>query len=364
MVEKAVCDLRKLSESLILDSQYPTGAFPASPANSHYRVCWLRDGFWIAESMIATGHLSTALRFYSWAYDVVMKHAWKFRLMATGNARPDQVLHPRFDENGNEIQGEWAWHQLDAVSALLFGFSKLMLMKQIDAADAVKLLSRYIEDSWVFMPQDHSVWEEEKAMHLSSVSVMVSALEMSSKIVRVRHHIIDEMKSFIKSERKRNGIYFDHERKHVDFSVLNAWSFGAVGSMDFLRTAKLLESRLGRKYGLIRYPADRYFSFNNREGQWPLGRLWLSWYWHQLWKETGKERFFRRFRKNMRSAMLSISDRGFIPEQVMPEGAETVYDAVPLRDGRFGNAVATPLLWAHAMLLISTTNHSINELNL
>ncbi len=342
--------LFRISLRMITDAQYNTGAFPASTADSHYRLCWLSDGFWVAGSLAKAGHVSHALKFYSWVSSTLRKH---WRKLLSIPERPSDVIHPRFDQWGNEIEGEWGWNQIDAVSSVLFGMSRMHLLGHAQDVRLIQALARYVENAWLFFPHDHSVWEEEKEIHLASLAPAITALKISSRIVKVRSSVVEDMEEFVREERFRAGRYFDHPGKDVDFAVLNAWSFGVACGMEFLRTARRLESRLGGKYGMARYRGDRYFSFNGKEGEWPLGRLWLAYYWHSLWRETGRERFFRKFRRNISLASLSTTLAGHFPEQVMPEGAESVYDAVPLRTGRFGNAIATPLLWAHAMYILA-----------
>ena len=64
-------DLVSASLEVIRAGQTPTGAFVASPTFSQYGYSWLRDGAFIADSLLLAGQAAAASRFHAWVASVV-----------------------------------------------------------------------------------------------------------------------------------------------------------------------------------------------------------------------------------------------------------------------------------------------------
>jgi len=368
LVTKVFVDLKNLKEKsleVLYKSLTPTGAVRASIAeDSGYNACWIRDGYWVATAL-AKENPVVAINFYHWVLNVFKKYEWKLDKMIKYPelVAENEVIHPKFDENGNEFDEEWGWNQLDAIGVVLYGITQLEKKgyKVIRGESDRKVLAKasaYLENAWKYHNKDNSVWEEEKEIHAASLAAMIAGIKGLKEIGIIKNdEVTKDMWNFLETYRKIGNVYIDHGKKEfgADLSTMLVWSVGLVKTKDFLPTVKHIEKHLlGDKGGVKRYLNDRYFSHDNQEGQWTLGALWLSQFYAKLFKETGKIEFKNRSLFYLRTMTKAITEDGYLPEQILPTGAESTYEAVPLPHiNRYGNARMTPLAWSHAMYLLA-----------
>ncbi len=360
-------ELEKLKEKsleVLKNSQTRTGAFKASLSGTHYSACWLRDGFWIATAL---EDLDTdrSVKYYHWVLDLFRKHEWKMDKMIEMPERvsENEVLHPKFDPEGNEFQEPWGWNQLDSIGVVLYGISRLekkgiQVIRDYKDRELLQKAVKYMRHAWKHHSEDHSVWEEEKEIHAASVAAMIAGIRGMEEVNIIKDNSpTEEMWEFLQTYRRIGKVYIDHGKKEygVDLSTMVVWSLGLVETKEFLHTVRHIEKHLlGDRGGVKRYKNDEYFNVNGEEGQWTLGALWLSQFYASLYKQTNKTEHKNRALWYLWKMTKATTEEGLFPEQILAEGAEERNDVVELPGiNRYGNAVTTPLAWSHAMYLLA-----------
>ncbi|MBN2567473.1 glycoside hydrolase family 15 protein [Candidatus Woesearchaeota archaeon] len=128
----------------------------------------------------------------------------------------------------------------------------------------------------------------------------------------------------------------------IDASALAlVWPFGIVGAKDprMRRTVSMIEERLRKGGGIMRYEGDSYDGWMHRKatdrkkgaGSWPLLTLLMATYWQEAGDRKKAMRYFT-------TVLRDAKGSPYLPEQV------------------FGNDVqegVCPLAWSHAMLVLA-----------
>ncbi|WP_406677386.1 glycoside hydrolase family 15 protein [Neomoorella carbonis] len=355
--------------------QAPTGAFPAAPDYPPYNYVWLRDGTFIARALDLVGEREGAAAFYRFASRTIVAHGFKVEraLAAAACGRPiddGSCLHTRYTLSGEEGREPWGNFQLDGYGTFLWG-----LAAHLQAGGpwediyrrAVDLVVRYLTGLWQHPCLD--CWEEYgDYRHPSTLAAIYGGLKAilpwledesrktgfhdaggepegeqnPGRMVLKVDDVLERLPELARSEFIRDGNWVKFAGQDaVDANLL--WlgvPFGLCSLDDPVFTATV--ARIATELcsgGVKRYAADTYYG----GGQWLLLTAWLAWYYRLRGEEAPA-----------RELLAWVEDRadnnGFLPEQV-PENltSEAHYHYWLERWG----PIANPLLWSHAMYIIS-----------
>ncbi|MFC4768493.1 glycoside hydrolase family 15 protein [Effusibacillus consociatus] len=340
------------SIELILRTQAPNGAFPASPNFSAYRYCWLRDGTFIAYALDKAGEHEAVGRFYRWVDMAIRKHLPKLSLLLSRyrNGEPIEeadFLHTRFTLEGDEGKEEWGNFQLDGYGAYLWGVSEHIgltgnkdFLKDVD--QSVDATIRYLSTFWSV--PNHDCWEEfGDRVHPSTLAAIYGGLQ--AVYPYVSNSEIPKTLGAIRVALQENGVQNGRFIKSFGNPSIDAnllWlsvPFKVVppNGQNMVKTVEEIENRLVTG-GVHRYPEDSFYG----GGAWVLLTAWLGWYYAEIGnlKRAGE---LLDWVESQTDADLSL------PEQV-PE-ALFFRDKYQEWVDRWGKP-AKPLLWSHAMYII------------
>jgi GH15 family glucan-1,4-alpha-glucosidase len=343
------------SKEIIRANQYPTGAYIASPAFSHYRYSWLRDGTFIAYAMDRTGEHESARSFYQWCNGVLKKHEGKARraiaAVEAGKTPLDHdlFLHTRYTVDGEEVAGTWGNFQLDGYGAWLWGLAEHIRLTQafelvMQLRSAVELTVDYLSACWTL--PNYDCWEEYgDRVHPATLAAIYGGLKAIAPCLPERTQAIEAVCEQIRCCVIKEGVADGLFTKSIGYEGVDAsllWlavPFGLADVQDIrmVQTVHAIERELLHGWGLHRYAGDQYYG----GGQWILLSAWLGWYYVQI-GEREKALAIREWIES------EFTDNG-LPEQVQehllspPAYQEWVNKA---------GLPAQPLLWSHAMYLV------------
>jgi GH15 family glucan-1,4-alpha-glucosidase len=338
---------------VILAHQASTGAFLASPNLPVYRYAWLRDGAFCANAAQLHGEIDAARRFHDWVSDTVLRH-WGKLVACVAAARrgerlpADACFHSRFTIDGAEVPGGWGHHQLDGLGTWLWAlehFAERHLKGALPPKwrTAADLAADYLAAMWRFPCSDW--WEEgEHATHTSTLAAVSAGLAAHARLLGWRA-----------SSRAAKAVHETIRRRHVsaltfakssadpgvDASLLSLYvPYGIVRWDDeiYRATVARIVDELATPTGVHRYAGDSFYG----GGEWVLLTAWLGW----VYARAGE---LDRATAILAWIEAQADDEGCLPEQV--PHALLAPDALPIWTERWG-AVASPLLWSHAMYLI------------
>ena len=247
----------------------------------HY---WLRDNFFLWKSGYYRDEIAEAFK------NIVQKHREKIEILIDkGHLDHDwEFIHPRYDENLDEVEGEWAWKQLDS----LYYLSKVL---NYNNETKEGLLIEKVMREVNFNGMGASIWEDaDDTFHGYDYALMEYEI--------------------------RPMLYEKPNLSHL--VVVN--EFTTTRSKLAEKIVDKVQEELEGEYGVARYKGDKWtgedFSANT-EYQWPMGFAYLYYL-------TGEEKYIEKLDK--------IYDKfGAIPESINPETGEANCN--------------TPLLWASAL---------------
>lgn len=356
-------DLVDRSVRVILDSQYESGAYPASPTFSVYPYSWIRDGAFIAHAMGGEGAHESAGAFHAWVARTVERHREKaeaaIRERGASQGRAERgtasreriedrhVLHPRFTPEGEEVGGEWSnvqpdgwglWLSAAAAHATATG----RLPGPLRAA--MELVASYLAATWD--RPSASCWEgDDDRRHPTSLAAVAAGLRAAAGVLgdpgpaETAERVVGRLR-----ERGTAGgslARFEGSDEVDGSALLVLGPFGPFAAEDPLvaGTIERVERDLTFDGGVHRYRGDGYYG----GGRWVLLSGALAW-GHAMLGRTDRAR-------DVLAWIERAADReGDLPEQV----TDRLQRPERLREweDRWG-PVARPLLWAHAMYLIA-----------
>ncbi len=352
--------LLRYSINVILRNQQPSGAYPACPTMPDYQFCWFRDSSFIAHSMLMSGETASAEAFHTWAALTVLRYETNARRamadFSAGKAPdPHDILRARYTYDGGKGPDEWPEFQLDGLGTWLWAlktFADTGNPLSTDVQRAAHFVADYLTVLW---PSNcHDLWEEAgDRVHTYTVAAIYGGLQAAADLLKrpelctvaesIKAYVLDNMVSggrFIKSV--GNPI--------VDASLLGlATPYRLVEPNDplMIATVKQIEADIyAAGFGVHRYRGDVYYG----GGAWLLLGAWLGWYD----AEVGNT---ERAATILADIERQVTASGDLPEQVVPPMLAEVsnYDYwVKVR-----GTIATPLLWSHAMYLI--TAHAVKQ---
>ncbi|MDR1386570.1 MAG: glycoside hydrolase family 15 [Propionibacteriaceae bacterium] len=350
-------DLVERSRQLIQDLQDPSGAYPASSDFSAYQgYCWFRDGSFIADGMSAVGAAASASAFFDWCARVLEANRPQIcQVVAAaraGRPLPDRAMLPaRFHFDGSPGRDDWWDFQLDGYGTWLWAVVEHAERHRLDLArwrEAIELTTDYLVSSWDRPCYDW--WEEhDDEIHISTLGCVLAGL----KAVVARSAVTGERAEQARSAAQavedtiwRQGVADGHLVKWIGSQELDGSLSALLAPLAVvdpnselgLGTVAALEDQLLADGGVYRFRADTFFG----GGRWPLLTCFLG-----LARQAQGDR--RGALDCLDWAGGTATPSGDLPEQV--DGGLLLDRSwkQPWID-RWG-AVATPLLWSHAMYL-------------
>ncbi|WP_018131381.1 glycoside hydrolase family 15 protein [Effusibacillus pohliae] len=340
------------SVQLLLQTQAPNGAFPASTVFTVYRYCWLRDGTFIAHALDKSGEHAAAGRFFQWVDMAIRKHLAKLNqlFLKHQNGEPigkDDFLHTRFTLDGDEGTEEWGNFQLDGYGAYLWGVAEHIRLTGDDSFlmkvhRSIEETIRYLTTFW-HVP-NHDCWEEfGDRVHPSTLAAVFGGLQAIYRYVPVVQipRTLSAIREALQEHGVQNGRFVkSFGNPSIDANLLwlsVPYKVVPPNGHIMVRTVEEIEHRLVTG-GVHRYPEDSFYG----GGAWVLLTAWLGWYY----AEAGN---LQRAKELLAWVEAQADDQGNLPEQVQeslffPEKYQEWVD-------RWGEP-AKPLLWSHAMYLI------------
>lgn len=346
-------DLAARSIQIILETQAPSGAYPACSVFPTYQYSWFRDGAFIAYAMDLVGEHDSARRFHLWAAKTIAKRADVVEqavAQARSGRRPEHMnlLHTRYALDGDPSHdGEWPNFQLDGFGTWLWAVGQHIgrtdLDRDLSLTSACQLTADYLKALWRFPCYD--CWEEfPDQVHPYTLAAIGAGLashqdfassDHEEELAAIRKRLTDDSVvdgAFVKSI----------GRSDVDASLLGlATPYDVVEPDDprMLRTVARVENELIGAGGVHRYSKDTYYG----GGEWVLLTAWLAWHCRRLGRND-------RAQGLLNWVEHQADELGQLPEQVNTNLNDPSY--YPIWIERWG-PVAKPLLWSHAMYLIA-----------
>ncbi len=346
--------LARSSSALILSLQDESGAYPASPTFSAYRgYSWLRDGAFIADGMSAIGEIDSAERFFGWCSRVITDRSAQIFVIvdaaADGSPVADsEMLGTRFTLAGDDGSDDWWDFQLDGYGTWLWAVSDHALRHghPLDQwLPAIELTVDYLVSSWSRPCFDW--WEENPdRVHVSTLGCIAAGLDRIARagvLDAPRHHRAVEVLDAIRALIATDGMADGHLVKWLGSSDVDSslaaliFPLAVIDGTAASCTIAAIDSQLNVDGGVHRYRTDTFYG----GGQWPLLSCMLGLGFVALGEPA-------RALEQLRWAASTVTAAGEMPEQVANHLREPA-----MRDEwieRWG-AVATPLLWSHAMYI-------------
>ena len=347
------------SVKVLLDGQAQSGAFVASPNFASYRYSWLRDGAYCANAMDVVGNVESASKFHRWVEDAITNQIPTAELLIKRLNKgeiPDMndMLPTRYTLDGalekfGEVENvSWPNYQLDGYGVWLdeLGRHHRSLGTRNFNREVVDVVARYLAAAW--RTDCYDCWEEfGDGQHASTLAAVAAGLKSAGNLLNEDKYLreAEEVRKSLTTRFVRNGRFckgINDDR--VDSSLLwLALPFGMVELDDpaFVKTVEEIRSNLrGSSGGIYRYLGDTYFG----GGEWCLLTSWLGWYDRLTNNKSG-------FQHSRNWVIQQASENRELPEQSI-EGTQepAMIDPWVKRWGK----VATPLLWSHAMYLITS----------
>jgi GH15 family glucan-1,4-alpha-glucosidase len=337
---------------VLRDGQSRSGAFVASPTYRVYDFGWLRDGSFCAYALDDAGDGAAARAFHEWTRATVERHRGvaeaAVRTVHQGDApRPEEMLPARFTLAGERerIAGSEPWpnFQIDGYGIWLWAL-EAHVRGELPAEwrPTVELVASYLAAVWGL--PCWSCWEElQSGEHASTVGAAAAGLAAAARLLgddrwaaeaeAVKQHLLQRFAV--------DGRLGRSPGEGVDASML--WlvvPWGVLAADDPVATSTVDAVRcdlVGPGGGVYRYLGDTYYG----GGEWLLLTSTLAWHEAKTGGDPGALLAWVR---------AQASPNGDLPEQVTSHAQDPAM--VGPWVGRWG-PVANPLLWSHAMFLVS-----------
>lgn len=357
--------LYKISRSIILANQHPSGAYIASPTFPTYHYCWFRDGSFIAYSMDLVGEHESARKFHEWSAQRLLenKDSVKRGIDRVKSGLPlDGVstLNTRYHLDGQpEEEGSWPNFQLDGFGTWLWSLYEHAKITGEPLPEnwmqAARITADYLSVLWQLPCYD--CWEEfPDIVHPSTLAAIHCGLKSYQMM---GGDLNTEMLDGIKARIMHYSARFGHFSKFIDDPSVDAnlvslavpYQVFPIDDELIKSTIDEIHSTIGKYVGVHRYAKDTYYG----GGEWLLLTAWLGWYRIRLAKQTsGKDAEV--LRDHAMRHLNWIVDHtgtgnkaGWLPEQVGEHMNFPEY--LGKWEAKWGLS-ANPLLWSHAMYII------------
>ncbi len=307
-----------------------THLFAAAPnAKTGYNRVWIRDNIYTLFGFEARGDFAASTKTIHALLDILKKHEYKIDWMIKQPLPKDghRYIHPRYDENGNELSEPWGWKQNDSIGALLWKIGTLdkkdKFVWRAGDKEIVQKIVAYLQAIEYWHDADNGMWEEAEEVHASSVGACLAGLLAIDHIVHVPLHLIAHGEHALRTLLPHESI-----TKETDLALISLiWPYNIVTPQERETILKNVEE-LVREKGVIRYAGDQYYS-NGTEAEWTMGFPWLAIIYKQL-GEMNKYYFY------LNKAKSALNENGEMPELYF--GGTSTHNE------------NTPLAWAMSLL--------------
>ena len=348
-------EMVSFSRQIILGNQHPSGAYVASPTFSQYSYSWLRDGTYIASSMISIGECESASKYITWVSEVIYAYREKVdrlpQLLVSGEPIHNNWFYSaRYTVNGDEDVSDWPNFQIDGYGSWLWLVAQYLHTcnneLREDWAGSVKIVLRYLEIVWKLPNSD--CWEEfPDQIHPATLACLAGGLiaitdYLDEDLAKRSKALSDEIKGFLYDSVHNEGFFPKYIGSNtIDASLL--WltvPYGVIDAKDpvMTRTVKKIETEIKIEGGVKRYPQDTYYG----GGRWIILSAYLGLYYLKIGKVKKAE-------EQLMWILQQAGDGGELPEQVLDQVNDS--SMIEPWESQWGR-VASPLLWSHAMFLI------------
>ena len=314
-----------MQNAILKRIQNVNGLFLAAPnAKTGYHRVWIRDNIYalFGFEQIKTVHA---------ILDILKKHSYKIDWMIKQPTKEGwRYVHPRYDENGNEIAEPWGWKQNDSIGALLWKIGEMDKKGKFEwrtgDKEIVQKLVNYLQAIEYWHDSDNGMWEEKEEVHASSVGACLAGLLAVGEIVHVPLHLIAHGEHALRTLLPRESV-----TKHTDLALLSLiWPYKIVTAQERELILKNVEE-LVREKGVIRYEGDLYYG-NGKEAEWTMGFPWLAIIYKEL-NEMNKYYFY------LNKARNTVNSNGELPELYF--GGTSTHNE------------NTPLTWAMSLMEVA-----------
>jgi len=313
--------------------KYPNGLFAAAPSTeTGYHRVWIRDNIYALLGFEAIGDYQTSTNAIHALLDIFKKYENKIDWMIKQPHPKERhrYIHPRYDENGNELQEEWGNKQNDAIGATLWkigDLDKKIKFLRKDDKEIIQKLVNYLGAIEYWHDKDNGMWEENEEVHASSVGACLAGLLAVQHIVDVPLHLIAHGEHALRNLLPRESV-----TKHVDLALLSLiWPYKIVTPKEKELILKNVEEELVKERGVCRYIGDWYYN-NGFDAEWCFGFPWLAIIYRELDQEH-KYQFY------MNKARDTLTEDDEMPELYLGETSEYNEN--------------TPLGWAESLMTVA-----------
>lgn len=330
----------------ILDSLRLKNNLYLASSSSDYNFVWLRDSFYEVLPYLDKD-CDRYERTYWAILDILKSYSWKIKIHR--NQKPThtfEYIHPRYTFEGKEVDKEWGNCQHDAVGCILYGIAKgeengKVIIRDNEDIGIIQDIIQYLGTCEYYNDPDNGMWEEGRELHSSSIGAVVAGLNAINDYIPVPKELINKGLNAL-------GKLLPHESptKECDLSQLSLiypYNILDKGTTEYI--VDIIEDRLLRNCGVIRYKGDSYYSamfhedrskpldyYFGKEAEWTFGLPWLALAHMSLGNYDKAEKYIKHTEKVM-------TKEGFLPELYF---AQTKHYN--------GN---TPLGWSSAMYILA-----------
>lgn len=346
--------LRFTSIKIILENQASTGAYIASPNFPVYNYCWFRDGSFIADAMLASGEVESAIRFHTWATKVINAREAKIEALVIKKRNripihPEEHLHCRFTVDGEESAEDWTNFQLDGFGIWLWSLDEISRRGYVlskETLRAVELLIPYLCNFW--REPSFDWWEESFGyQHVSTLVSIATGLERSANWLQLSEDSrasAQETSITIRAYILEKGLYKTRLTKWIGSDGLDGSLSACISPFHFFKpgtpianaTLEGVATELN-VFGTYRHKSDVYYG----GGRWVI----LSAFLGLGYAESGE---VEKAEKILVWMTQIANDRNELPEQLNDHLLFPDFEGEWI--AKWGEP-AVPLLWSHAMFL-------------
>lgn len=347
------------SLAFLESQQDPRGGFLASSRFPTYAYCWLRDGSFIAYSLLRWGRAEACRKFLAWTASVVASRAGSVDSLEASLAAgevpaPTATLPTRYTLNGQAAEDDWPNFQIDGYGTWLWLLGEYLAATQAPPGlepqwqPAVELSLRYLKAVWTF--PNYDCWEENgEKIHPATLACVYGGVKAMAERTG-RPELIawaEEIRGVVLATRLPDG-RFPKSLGNPAAEASLLWlakPFGVVtpDSPSMTATVARIEADLLRDGGVQRYALDTYYG----GGRWILLSAWLAWQYLATDRVADAD-------KLLAWIEAQADAEGGLPEQVAQQVTDPAF--VPVWEKRWGPS-ASPLLWSHAMYLVALADH-------
>jgi len=377
---------------------FPAAVVDRSNRHSGYHHVWVRDNVHVSHALYVHGDGRAAARCLSALMGFFSRHRHRFEDVISGAAAPDDIMsrpHVRFDgATLGESRETWAHAQNDALGYFVWMYSLLacrgLLKPTPSELSVLGLFARYFGAIRYWMDEDCGHWEEERKVEASSIGTVVAGLAKLRELLAMGTNRYEaaglstaELRVLEARGRAQLRKILPYEciqkaptkNRRTDAALLFlVYPLDVVGQAMGKRILADVAERLEGSYGIKRYVGDSYWAADYKEKLSPSQRTvdfsdtvearnkllspgeeaqWC------LFDSIVSAAYGRRFQRRRKPADLEAQTHYFnraLGQLTEPSPGIPAFrcpEAYYLSRGRYVANDHTPLLWAHANLLVA-----------